>query len=66
MHGGKFTWINPATKATYSETINDATESKIAAANARAATALSATTATIELILPNGQRRGNCSGDKLK
>jgi hypothetical protein len=66
MHGGKYTWKNPANGATYSETLNDVTESKLAAANARAAAALSVAVTALELTLPNGQRTGHTSGSKLK
>ncbi len=66
MKGGRITWKNPTTGATYSEIINDTTESKLAAANARAATALSTTVAALERTDHRGQKSGNRPGDKLK
>lgn len=47
--GGKWVWVNPFTGATYTEELHDMTESKITAANARAATALGITTTQMRL-----------------
>lgn len=47
--GGKWVWVNPFTGATYTEELHDMTESKITAANARAATALGITESQMEL-----------------
>lgn len=49
LHGGKFTWVNPATGATYSQQIEDVTPSKIAAAEAAAAAALGVSVSTISM-----------------
>jgi len=49
IKGGRFVWTNLAGSSSYSEMIGDVSQSKIDAAETRAATALSATTATIIL-----------------
>lgn len=49
IKGGKFIWFNPANGVTYSEMLEDASDSKVSAAEARAATALSITSATLRL-----------------
>lgn len=55
MHGGKFTWTYNG--SSYSEELNDTTPSKIAAADARAATALSTTVANIVRLDKKGVKR---------
>lgn len=49
IKGGKITWIDPQTKATYQDTIETPNVSKIEASRATAETALSVATQTLRL-----------------
>lgn len=49
IKGGRFIWVNPANNAKYSEFIEEVSDARLAAAETRAASALSITTATLRL-----------------
>lgn len=61
FHGGRYTFINPATGASTSVEINDTTESKIAAAETAAASALGIAVSAMRLKCHHGSdpRRGS-------